>query len=302
MNRYLGVDLGGTGTRIVLADEAGTVLADRSVPTATDRALALSDLSGVLSELVTASAGTTDALCAIGIGASGPVDADGVVQNPATLAAYTGLDLVGALGARFGVPVLIDNDAVTAAYAEARLGAGRGARAVLMITLGTGVGVAMITDGRPWRTASGAHPEAGHLWVPGHAPCYCGREACWEQAASRSTLQRALRTAGFELDEAHTAARAGDPQALELFAAYGRSVGDGLADLLTLLGPDRVVIGGGGARFLDVYGEVLDETLSRIAGCTEPPPIVQAELGDLAGAIGAALWAASSPPDPEPAP
>ncbi len=101
--RYLGIDLGGTGTRIVLTDDAGTVLAHRSVPTATDPARAVDDLTatliGVASE-VTEAPGTGPAqpmLCGVGIGASGPVDASGVVQNPATLPAFTGINLVGHL-------------------------------------------------------------------------------------------------------------------------------------------------------------------------------------------------------------
>jgi glucokinase len=231
----------------------------------------------------------------IGIGASGPVDAEGVIRNRATLVAYSGLDLVGALRARFDVPVVIDNDAVTAAYAETQLGAGQGARAVLMVTLGTGIGVAMLTDGVPMRTGSGAHPEAGHLSVPGDAACYCGRASCWEQHASRSALQARAATLGLDLDTAAAWALDGDPDAVALFAAYGTAIGVGLADLLTLLGPDRVVLGGGGARFFDLYRPALEAALAQVVDCYPPTPVVAATLGDLAGAIGAALWAAVRP-------
>jgi glucokinase len=289
---FLGVDLGGTGTRLVLTTGAGDVLRDRSVPTATDPATAI----GALVDALTGVAGAAVAgpVTGIGIGASGPIDAGGVIRNPDTLPAYTGLDLIPALRSAFGVPVVIDNDAVTAAYGEVRLGAGRGARSVLMVTLGTGVGVAMLTDGRPLRTATGAHPEAGHLYVPGDAPCYCGRSSCWEQQASRSALQKAAGRLGLGLDDAFARASAGETAAAALFAAYGHAVGRGLADLLTLLAPERVVLGGGGARFLAAYQPALDQTLGAVIGCYPPVPVVPAELGDIAGAVGAALWAASS--------
>ena len=283
--RLLGVDLGGTGTRIVLTDDTGSVLSHRSVPTASDPAIAVEDLAAALEEVA---GGPVEG---IGIGASGPVDRGGVVRNPATLAAYTGVDLLGPLTDRFGVPVVIDNDAVTAAYAEAWLGAGRDARGVLMVTLGTGVGVAMLTEGQPLRTASGSHPEAGHLSVPGEAPCYCGRASCWEQQASRSTLQAQAARVGLDLDTAADRARDGESTAVALFTAYGTAIGAGLAELLTMLGPDRVVLGGGGARFFDLYLPALEQELARVVDCFAPTPVVRATLGDLAGAIGAALWA-----------
>jgi glucokinase len=284
--RLLGADLGGTGTRIVLTDESGTVLDQRSVPTSSDPATAVGRLAEALAEIA------DGPVAGIGIGASGPIDTQGVVRNPATLPAYSGVDLVEALTDRFQVPVVIDNDAVTAAYAETRLGAARDARAVLVVTLGTGVGVAMLIDGYPARTASGTHPEAGHLSVPGLAPCYCGRTSCWEQHASRATLQRQVEALGLELDTAFTLATDGDPEAAAVFVSYGAAVGTGLADLLTLYGPDLVVLGGGGARYLDRYGPALEQALAQVVGCYQSPQVVTAALGDLAGAIGAALMSA----------
>lgn len=281
--RLLGVDLGGTGTRIVLSDETGAVLAHRSTPTSADPKTAVQHLATALAEVADGQ------VHGIGIGASGPIDAGGIVRNPATLPAYTGVDLIAALRARFGVPVVVDNDAVTAAYAETRLGAGRGAHAVLTVTLGTGIGVAMLTDGRPLRTPSGTHPEAGHLSMPGKAACYCGRTSCWEQHASRAALQRRVHALGLDLDTAHAHATNGEPSTASLFAAYGTAVGNGLADLLTMLGPDLVVLGGGGARYLDVYRPALEQALTEVVDCYGPTQVVPAVLGDLAGAIGAAL-------------
>jgi glucokinase len=284
---FIGVDLGGTGTRVVCTDAEGTLRAERSLPTETESNSAIPNLTAAISEIVDGPLG------GIGIGASGPIDGSGIIRNPATLPAYTGLNVCEPLREQFGVPVHIDNDAVTAAYAEVRIGAGRGARAVLTVTLGTGVGVAMLTDGVPHRTGAGVHPEAGHLWVPGDAQCYCGRTSCWEQQASRAALQRATAAQGLGLDEAFALAQQGDGIALELFASFGQAVAHGLADLLTAFGPDRVVLGGGAARFLKAYSQALETTLYSIRGCYQQPPLVTAKLGDLAGASGAALWVAS---------
>lgn len=283
IKRLLGADLGGTGTRIVLTDESGTVLSQRSGPTSSDPATAIDHLAEALAEIA------DGPVAGIGIGASGPIDTNGVVRNSATLPAYHGVNLVEALTNRFQVPVVVDNDAVTAAHAETRVGAARDARAVLLVTLGTGVGVAMLTDGHPRRTASGTHPEAGHLSVPGNAPCYCGRTSCWEQHASRATLQRQVEALGLDLDCAHARATDGDPQATAVFATYGAAVGTGLADLLTVYGPDLVVLGGGGSRYINSYRPALEQALAQVVGCYEPPQVVTGVLGDLAGAIGAAL-------------
>ena len=288
--RLLGADLGGTGTRVVLTDETGAVLAHRSGPTSSDPAVAVDQLAAALAEVADGPA------AGIGIGASGPVDAAGVVRNPATLPAYTGADLIGTLTERFGVPVLVDNDAVTAAYAETRLGAARDVRAVLVLTLGTGVGVVLMTDGRPLRTASGTHPEAGHLSLPGEAPCYCGRASCWEQQASRAALQRHVDALGLDLDTAYARSMDDDPESAAVFSAYGTAVGVGLADLLTMLGPDLVVLGGGGARYVDAYRPALERALAHVVGCYPRTPVVASTLGDLAGAIGAALMSAHACP------
>ncbi len=281
---FLGVDLGGTGTRIVRTDARGQVLARRSVVTTEDPSRVPGDLAAELGRLVDPS--TT---LGIGLGVSGPVDTEGVIRNPATLPAYTGVDLRALLGSALTLPVVVENDALTAARGEALAGAGRGAASVLMVTLGTGVGVALLDHGTPHRTRAGTHPEAGHRSVAAGAPCYCGRSACWEQVASRAALERASHDLGLSLDEAADAAEAGDRAAAALFEQYGRAVADGIADLLTLFGPARVVLGGGGSRYLASYAGYLSERLDTIHGCYDPTPVVAGELGDLAGAVGAAL-------------
>ena len=170
-------------------------------------------------------------ISAVGIGASGPIDVAGVIRNPETLPAFTDVELLAPLAAELAADVRIDNDAVTAALYEVNQGAAFGFESTLMVTLGTGVGgVSALRGNQPMRGSDGVHPEAGHLSVTGaHAPCYCGRLACWEQLVSRSALQRAagsvVQTAtgpAADIDDAATLERQGNAEAIAIFEAFGR--------------------------------------------------------------------------------
>ena len=288
----LGVDLGGTGTRVVALGAGGTVLRHTSFRTATASGTALRELVGSLTEV------SRDLdVAAAGIGVSGPITADGVVDNPSTLPAYTGLDLCREVGRATTWPCVIDNDAATAAIGEYTYGAGRGSRTCLAVTLGTGVGVGIIMDGRLLRAGDGTHPEAGHISVPDALrPCYCGLSRCWEQAASRIALETITGAApGAGPAAIATTARRGDRQAITSFERYGQLVASGLGTLLTVFHPDRVVLGGSAAQYFDLFADSLAAALDRVAPFQWNPPIVAAELGDVAGAVGAAVLARRPP-------
>jgi len=280
----VGVDLGGTGTRIAALGHDGVVLRHVTTPTATGipPAQAIADLAHVIT------AATADLeIQGIGIGATGPVDAHGVIRNPETLPAFSDVEITSILSDRLGAPCVIDNDAVTAAIGEHAYGAGRDSTGLLVITLGTGVGVAALIRGRPVRGADGCHPEAGHIAVSGPlAPCYCGLPTCWEQLASRTALHQ---LAAGQIDELAAKARGGDTAASEVFDTYGERVGVGLATLLTIFRPDRVIIGGGAAQYADLFEHGLRRSLNRAARYTCTPALATAELGNLAGAVGAAV-------------
>lgn len=288
----IGIDLGGTGTRIALVTPEGDAVDHVAFATSTDPARAVPDLVEAVRRLV-----SDHPLTSIGIGASGPVDRDGVIRNPETLPAFTGVDVRAALSSSFDAPVSIDNDAVAAAVYEARVGEAVGAPGLLMITLGTGVGVAALTEGRPVRGADGEHPEAGHRYVSGpDAPCYCGRSACWEQVVSRAALQRAaVDLLPAELDpisaltEAARRARADDPAALAVFTAFGRRLGEGLVDLETTLRSDVIVIGGSAAAYGDLLIYAVQSVFAAVDVYRKTPRLTFSRTGDLGGAIGAAL-------------
>ena len=141
-----GVDLGGTGTRIVALDRDGVVLHQVSRPTPASSAGAV---SGLVSSIAAAAAGQR--LRGVGIGASGPVDSLGIIRNTETLPAFSDIQITPVISERLGVPCVIDNDAVVAAVGEHACGAGRSSAGLLVVTLGTGVGVAALTGGRPFR-------------------------------------------------------------------------------------------------------------------------------------------------------
>ncbi|PPG63958.1 glucokinase [Rathayibacter sp. AY2B7] len=288
MQPVIGMDVGGTASRIVVMRDEHVIAAETiSTPHHADAVAAL--IEGIRAALETAAVDAAD-LRGIGVGASGPVDADGTIRNPATLPALSGIPLAGLLGDAFDTTALIDNDAVTAALAEWQASPITAPSGLLMVTLGTGVGVAVIREGRPFRGADGVHPEGGHLTVPGApAACYCGRETCLEQAASRTALQTAAKNAtGTEdLGALSRSAERGEDVARTVFDDYGTRVGDGLLELCTQHRPSLVVLGGSASTHLRWFRKGLDARLRTLTDAGIPD-VRSSGLGDLGGAIGAA--------------
>ncbi|BEP14578.1 ROK family glucokinase [Acidothermaceae bacterium B102] len=280
----VGVDLGGTGTRLVALRNDGVVHRELTVPTPRDVVSADERIAELARQIRSLCADTR--LEAVGIGASGPIDAAGIIRNPDTLPAFTGLSLTTMLGTTLGVPCSVDNDTVTAAIGENAYGAGNHSRSLLMITLGTGVGVSVLVEGKPFRGADGIHPEAGHIPVTGPAArCYCGLSTCWEQLASRQALDALT---GHRTAEV---AAVRDPDAVELFAEYGRRVGAGTGALVTIFRPDRIVFGGSAAQYLPLFVRGLEQELGRCGSFQQSVSFAEAALGSLSGAIGAAVMA-----------
>jgi glucokinase len=282
----IGIDLGGTGTRLVALDADGRTDGTDVTPTyhGSDAETAVGSL---VQRIRAVAAGRT--IAAIGIGASGPVEQSGVIRNQATLPAYTGLPLMQRLQETFGAPCIIDNDAAAAALAEFGFGTHSGSAALLGVTLGTGVGAAYLNHGRLFKTATGAHPELGHISVTGpDAPCYCGLRTCWEQLASRTALIRQL---GADPDLVAGAARAGNATAAALFDDFGGHVGAGVATLVTVFEPSHVVLGGGAAVFFDLFEAGVWRALTRQGPFTTQVVLSASTLGPEAGALGAAQLA-----------
>ncbi len=233
---------------------------------------------------------------AVGVGAAGFVDRAGTVLFAPHLS-WRGEPLQDVLMRRLGLPVVVDNDANAAAHAETRFGAARGKRQAVCVTLGTGIGGAVVVDGRVMRGAHGLAGEFGHMQVvPDGRPCECGQVGCWEQYCSGKALARAVAEAGpgprpVSGPDITRAAAAGEPWALAAFDEVGRWLGVGLAGLVSAFDPEVVVVGGG----LSDAGDLLlaparSALAARTPGRGHRPdvPLLRAELGSEAGFIGAA--------------
>lgn len=305
----VGVDVGGTKVAALLVDTAGEVL-DRT-ERATPRG---DDLEGSVATVVAAARDVrSDHVAAVGIGAAGLVDFAAGAIRFAPNNAWRETPLRDRVSEALGLPCLLDNDANAAAWAEYRFGAGRGTRELLCVTVGTGIGGGIVAGGRLLRGARGFGAEIGHTIVePGGPRCGCGNEGCWEQVASGLAIQRlgreaARREPGSKLaalaggdPERVTgrmvteAARSGDPVAVGILAEVGRRLGEGIAGLVNILDPEVVVVGGGASEAGDL---LLEPARAACRGAVEgrghrpEVPILAAELGNDAGAIGAATLA-----------
>ena len=296
-----GIDVGGTKVLGVALDpdDPTTVVEEARVPTPDGTAPVLDAMADVVRTL-----GKDREIVALAIGIAGMVDRGGVLPG------LYGVRVGEELDARLGLPVRVDNDATCATWGEHVAGAARGVRDALMVTLGTGIGAGVIADGELVRGAHGFGGEAGHMVVdPNGPPCPCGREGCWERFASGSGLgmlgreaavayrfSRGVALAG-EADEVRgehvtRAAAEGDPDALAIMQRFGEWVALGIGNLLAILDSSLVVIGGGiveaGDLLLDPVRAALPDQVMAPEERTDVR-IVAAELGERAGAIGAAL-------------
>jgi glucokinase len=309
MTAAIGVDIGGTKIAAGVVDELGNILTMLRRNTPSDDPTKTEDvIAGVITELQ----GLHD-VEAVGLGAAGFVDARRSTVVFAPNLAWRNEPLSEAIEQRVHLPVVVENDANAAAWAEARFGAGAGESHVVVVTVGTGIGGGIVLDGHLLRGRFGIAAEIGHLGlVPDGRRCGCGNRGCWEQYASGRALVAAARQLASDTPAiAETlltladgrpgaidgrmvtaAARAGDEAALESFRIVGTWLGHGIADLAAILDPGVFVIAGGVSQAGDLLREpALQAYLARLTGRGYRPV---AELrngklgGDEAGIIGAA--------------
>ncbi len=294
----VGVDLGGTKAVAALVHPDGSTspVHRRPSPGPDAEPGAVDEL---LDELVRAAAGGLPD--AVGIGAAGFVDSDGSRVRFAPHLPWRDDPVGSRLRSRWGVPVALDNDANCAAVAESTLGAARGASSAVLLTVGTGIGGALVLDGRVLRGHRGMAGEFGHVQVvPEGRHCPCGLRGCLEQYVSGPALLRQARTAGLGVEVAPDSpavtdlALAGDPLALEALAVLGRRLGVALAGLVAAFDPEVLVVGGGvmaaGDLLLDPARTALAEHLVG-AGHRDVPAVRAAATGPDAGLVGAGLLA-----------
>jgi glucokinase len=308
----LGVDVGGTKVLGVALDEAGSVVAEHRVPTPRGSEALVDDLLDVVALLRAEVPGVV----AVGVGLPGLVDRSGALRFAPNLPGVVELPVGAMASAATGLPVVVDNDATCATWAEHLVGAARGAADVLLVTLGTGIGGGLVLDGRLARGANGFAGEIGHMVVDADGiACVCGRRGCWERYASGSGLGRMAREAaeagrGVRMvdlaggnpdlvrgEHATAAALEGDREAMAVVDRFAGWFAIGLANLVHVLDVQTCVIGGGLVEAGDVVlGPIRRQFVDRVFAPEHRPAvdIVPAQLGERAGAIGAALLAAGA--------
>ncbi|MFD7024535.1 ROK family glucokinase [Promicromonospora sukumoe] len=306
----IGVDIGGTKIAVGVVDEEGKILAQvRRETDADDVAHIDTAIADACNELV-----KEHEVGAIGLAAAGFVSPDRTSVNFAPNIAWREYPLAAKVAELVDadLPIVVENDANAAGWAEFRFGAGREATDMLMLTVGTGLGGAVISERELVRGKWGMAAEVGHMRVvpEGHY-CGCGHEGCWEQYASGSALERdAQHAAVARVDQAARllelaggspekirgkmvteAAQEGDELAIELLATLGRWIGEGSASVAALLDPELIVIGGGvGAAGELLLGPVRRGFEAQLSAMGHRPvaAIELAEHGNEAGIVGAA--------------
>jgi fructokinase len=234
----------------------------------------------------------------VGVGTPGSVSRrTGTLKNSNTIC-LNGRPLAADLEAHLGMPVRLENDANCFALAEALLGAGRGHEVVFGVILGTGVGGGIVLGGRLWSGPQDIAGEWGHhVLDPAGPECYCGARGCVETLLSGPALEAEhVAAGGPPCDAAAVAVRAaaGDERAARVLERWLDRFGRGLANVVNILDPSVVVLGGGLSNIAALYGRGREAVARRVFNDELTTPIVQNTLGDSAGVIGAALLAAAS--------
>ncbi len=311
MSYYIGIDLGGTNVAAGLVEEDGTLLGKASVPCPRGGE-AVADAIAQAARLAAEAAGkSVEGAKGVGLASPGSIDPEkGVVGHAFNL----GLDhvpLAGMVSERLGgLPTLLENDANAAALGEFIAGAGRGKNSLAAVTLGTGVGSGAVLGGKLYTGFNYAGMEAGHTVIHrGGRECTCGRKGCWEAYSSATGLIRSTR----EAMEAHPesklwqfaptleavngktpfdAAQAGDAVAQAVVDEYVEDLACGLANLINILQPEVVCLGGGVSKQGEALLTPLRKALDREEFTRDAPRrcvVLEAQLGNDAGIIGGAL-------------
>jgi glucokinase len=306
----LGVDIGGTKVAVGLVDHDGKIIAHSRKPMVADGTAeaALQAVTGAIDSIASSAPG---GIHSIGICAPGPLDPKtGIVLNPPNLPCWRDFPLAEKIVSKYHVPVKVDNDANAAALAETRWGAARGFHYVFYATIGTGIGTGIVLDGRIYHGSTGSAGEGGHVSIDYRGPlCNCGKRGCIEILASGRAIgarARAKLAAGpsgsaiLELAKGDVSAvtselvgqayAAGDPLAREILQETVDVLTPWLGNIVDLLDPDVLVMGGGVAAMLKPF---FDDIKNRLPSwCVNPRadeiPLLMAHYGADAGIAGGA--------------
>jgi glucokinase len=292
---YIGIDIGGTNIKAALTDVVGTVLEAASAPTPDKLPQLIETIAGLANVFQ-----SKTPVSAVGVGVAGLRNSrTHRIEVSPNLPCVREVNLEERLTEVLGLPVVTENDANAAAYGEWVSGAGKGLQHLVYITLGTGLGCALILDGRLFRGVSGYAGELGHtaMEVEGR-PCACGSRGCLETRVSatgivQTTREKDPQTKLNSAEAVYRAATAGDAVARSVFAETGRFLGLTCANVINLLNPQAIVIGGGVMASGELLLAAAREEVQRRAfrSSARDCEIVQSQLWPDAGTIGAAMLA-----------
>ncbi len=309
----IGIDLGGTNIKIGIIDDVGHIHYSNSIPTEADRGLeaTFENIISLIQETFKSSPVPKNEISGIGIGCPGLIDSvNGIIRDLPNMPGWTNVHLAEMISKEFNLKVKIDNDVRAAALGEYKFGAGQGCSNLICITIGTGIGSGIILDGRLIKGSTLCAGEIGHMTLQEHGGpiCGCGNTGCLEALGSASAIVRR----GHELLAggrpskireikgdgpltAHIialAAQKGDPPAQRILYETGRWIGIGLANVINLLNPELVIIGGGVASAGDyILGPIRETIRKRTLNYPRDSVRVEAaQLGESAGIIGASLF------------
>ena len=307
----IGIDVGGTNVKLALVTSEGKILNSSSIPTHAELGyeFTVNNIKDAIRALLKEANLTPKDIEGIGFGFPGQVDyKTGVVKLAPNIPGWVDIPIGKMIEEEFGIPTRVDNDVKCAPLGELNFGAGKGCEHLVCITVGTGIGSGIVVNGKLVRGAANAAGEIGHIKLQMHdGPiCGCGDTGCFEAFVSgpaivamaedyikggKSTKYRELANPEITPYVVYEAAKAGDPVAKRIFTVMGEYLGIGLASVVNLLNPEKVIIGGGVAASGEYLMQPLKETLKqramKIAG--ESVEVVPAELGNNAGVIGASL-------------
>jgi glucokinase len=309
-NSVFTVDLGGTHLRAAIVDESGKISC--RLKQTTPRVAKPSEIVQAVIEAARScrQENGNAAIGAVSVVVPGTVNLEeGIVLKAPNVPSLDGFRLSSALESELKLPAFLENDANAAAVGEAWQGAARGRHSLVCVTLGTGVGGGIILGDKLWRGVNGAAGEIGHMAIDPYAgiPCPCGSRGCLEVYASATAIVRMTREGlprfpnstlhskedHLTAEQVYCAGTKGDELAVEVFRRMGDYLGTGLANLVNLLNPEMIVLGGGVVNGWDLFEKHMRQQVKERAF---PLPasrvqIVKAECGDDAGLLGAARLA-----------
>ncbi len=315
-NCVFAADLGGTHLRAATVSEDGQIhfRHKQTTPRAENANEIVSAIVHAAREWETQKTAVGQTIRAISVVVPGTVNVEaGIVVKAPNVSSLDGFPLARALTNELNLPAIVENDANAAAVGEMWQGAGRGRTALVCVTLGTGVGGGIILDGNLWRGVNGSAGEIGHMCVDpfGGVACGCGSRGCLEVYASATAIVRMTREArprypdsvlrsnvDLTSEAIYRAGMAGDELALEVFRRMGVYLGIGLANLINILNPEMIIIGGGVANGWSLFEKHVSHEVAERAFPipADQVKIVPAECGDDAGLLGAARLAFTAHP------